>query len=333
MNHRKQKLITNASILTISGLWLFLLGIQTAIGQESSTRTGNRIVNPLPVESVQVQGIRRTVRFYHPGRLSNHPAVLLLLHGGGGDGERFRRLTDRAFERLADEKGFLVAYPDAIGGQWNGCRANASYHEALAGIDEIAFLHSVVRRAETILGQAPAGVFVVGYSNGGHLVFRLALEAPNDFTALAAIGASLPVPGERDCGSSNTPVSIFLISGTDDPINPWAGGTVVPPGGGSLGQVISVEATADYFRGLMGSTDKPRIKHYPDRDRQDGTRVETRRWLVQGREVVLMAVHGGGHSLPYPTAHFPVDLVGRTSRDIDGARALWNFFRRHLTED
>jgi hypothetical protein len=25
---------------------------------------------------------------------------------------------------LADEYGLLVAYPDAPGGQWNGCRAN-----------------------------------------------------------------------------------------------------------------------------------------------------------------------------------------------------------------
>jgi polyhydroxybutyrate depolymerase len=330
MIHQIRERATNVPISILVGFWLLILGTQTTVAQESTRRTDTRTVDHLPVEFVQVQGVRRTVRFYKPGHLADRPTLLLLLHGGNGDGERFRRLTARAFERLADEKGFLVAYPDALGGQWNGCRAGASYHKALAGIDEIAFLRSVVKRAGIILGRKPAGVFVVGYSNGGHLVFRLALQAPDAFDALATIAANLPVPEELDCDASDSPVSIFLISGTDDPINPWEGGTMTPPGGGLLGHVISAGETAHYFQKLLGGGSEPRIQHYSDRDGQDGTRVETRHWVGQGHEVVLMVVHGGGHTLPLPTARFPAGIVGRTSHDIDGSREIWKFFARHI---
>lgn len=43
-----------------------------------------------------------------------------------------------------------------------------------------------------------------------------------------------------------------------------------------------------------------------------------------------MTVRGGGHALPHPTAPFPQEIVGRTNRDLDGAREIWAFFARHL---
>jgi polyhydroxybutyrate depolymerase len=313
---------------------LLTVEVLTATGRETAAEQNVRQPESLPVEYLQVQGLRRAVRFYRPERLAARPALVLVLHGSGGDGERFRHFTATAFEKVADRHGFLVAYPDALGGQWNDCRARAPYHEALVGIDEIAFLRAVVRRARDAVGRDLAGVFAVGYSNGGQLVFRLAFEAPTDFAALATIGAHLPVSKERDCRASDTPVSVLIASGTDDPINPWAGGDIRLPGGGSLGRVLSAEQTAAYFRALASVADEPEIIQHADHDTNDGTRVETRRWQGKGdREIVLMVIHGGGHTLPHPTAPFPIDVVGRTSRDIDGASAVWAFFARHLRRE
>lgn len=264
----------------------FILPLETftATGQEKGEDQSTQQFESLAVEPLQVQGLRRTVRFYRPDHIADRPALLLLLHGSGGDGKRFRRFTAAAFERAADRYGFLVAYPDALGAQWSDCRANAPYHDALAGIDEIAFLRAVVRRAHDIAERNFSGVFAVGYSNGGHLVFRLAFEAPEDFAALAAIGAHLPVSEERDCQSPDSPVSILIASGTNDPINPWAGGKVPIPSGGTLGRVLSAEQTASYFRTLAHLPDKPDIKWHTDRDKKDGTRVETRHWsAARGR--------------------------------------------------
>jgi polyhydroxybutyrate depolymerase len=171
----------------------------------------------------------------------------------------------------------------------------------------------------------------VGYSNGGHLLFRAAFEDPAEFTGLAVIGAHLPVPEEEDCRHANKAVSIFLVSGTDDPVSPWTGGEVQIPGGGSPGHVLSAAASAELFQKLAGAPETPIVEVYPDRDTADGARVETRRWVAKGgAEVVLMIVYGGGHTLPYPTANFPAQFVGGTSRDLDGAKVIWDFFARHL---
>jgi polyhydroxybutyrate depolymerase len=316
--------------------WLVAMGLTVTsiamegIAQPPTPPAAEAALGTLPLEPIVVNGLRRVARFYVPPHLSRQPALVIALHGSGGDGNRFRRLTRGAFDRLADEHGFIVAYPDAIGGQWHDCRAQAPYQAALAGVDDVAFIRAIVRRGAARAGGDIAGAFVVGYSNGGHLVFRLAWEAPGEFTAFAAIGAHLPVAGERGCAASGSPVSMFLVSGSEDPINPWTGG-VVQVRGGTFGHVLSGEATAAYFRDLAGLRNSRAIEWRTDRDKLDETTVETHVWAAAGRpEVVWMIVRGGGHSLPLPDGAFPTDVVGRTSRDLNGAEAIWNFFARGL---
>ncbi len=242
---------------SVSVLLLCLLALNAGScgGPSRTTGTTERVVQPPPVEQLTVQGLTRTVRYHVPSRLSERPALIVVLHGGGGDGERFRRLTNGAFDALADEYGFIVAYPDGLGGRWHDCRSRAPYREALAGVDEGAFLRAVVRRGEEILGgRRPAGVFLVGYSNGGHLVFRIALETPAAFDAYAAIGANLPAQEERTCRTSGEGMSIMLVNGTEDPISPWEGGRVRAPGGTELGSVLSAGATAAHFVELASAS-------------------------------------------------------------------------------
>lgn len=278
--------------------------------------------------TIPVQGLGRSVDVYRPRVLADRPALVIALHGSGGSGARFRRLTGGAFDRLADEHGFVVAYPDAIGGQWHDCRASAPYRPALAGIDDATFLRAVSEHVATATGRPIAGVFVVGYSNGGHMAFRLAMEMPREYAAFAVIGAHLPVAEEQACEATRYLVPIMLVSGTADAINPWSGGRVQAPGGMSPGNVLSADDTAGWFRAQGGLDEQPAIRRFEDRDPSDGTTVESRTWGLQ--QVVLMKVAGGGHSLPGSSSAFPEALVGPTSRDVDGAAEIWRFFSSHF---
>jgi polyhydroxybutyrate depolymerase len=315
-----------------AALQALLLATWLPVATASPGKPASAVESPaLQPVTLQVQGLHRTVRIHRPPALAAEPALVLLLHGSGGTGERFRRFTDGGFDRLAREHGWIVAYPDALGGQWHDCRGEAPYREALNGIDDVGFLNAVAKYVADDLGRPLAATFVVGYSNGGHMAFRLALEAPERFAAFAAIGAHLPTMDELVCCESARPVSMLLVSGTEDPINPWSGGTVHGPDSVRLGSVRSAEGTVSYFRTLAGLDEAlPDVRQFDAAD--DGTFVTARRWngTVAGVVVAQLAVTGGGHSLPQPTGRFPESVTGPTSRDMDGAGFIWQFFVRHL---
>ncbi len=303
-----------------------LLTASAAAAAQPMTTDASQLVPTL----VRHQGLHRVVRLYRPERLADRPALVIALHGSGGDGARLRQLTAGAFDQLAENHGWLVAYPDGLGRQWRDCRGRTPFSAALSGVDDVDFLRAVITHASRAVDRPLAGVFVLGYSNGGQMVFRLAMEAPGEFNALAAIGASLPAPDELSCEAKGSAPPIMLVGGTEDPISPWSGGSVRAPDGAELGAVRSFEATVEHFRALAPAAGLQRIVRHRNLV-ADGTHVESRYFATDGRpKVVMMIVHGGGHALPHPTAPFPESLVGRVSRDVDGALAIWRFFARRL---
>ena len=72
--------------------------------------------------SIQVGGVSREFVLHVPPQASPRP-LLLFLHGGTSRADRMGRFT--GFNALADEKGFVVAYPQGVDRRWNDGRAAA----------------------------------------------------------------------------------------------------------------------------------------------------------------------------------------------------------------
>jgi polyhydroxybutyrate depolymerase len=173
-----------------------------------------------------------------------------------------------------------------------------------------------------------ARVYVTGISNGGSMTLRLAFQTPDFARAYAAVVASVPAPENMAVTPKNQPVSMLVMNGTDDPINPWHGGDVVLwPVLGNRGPVLSAPASIDYFRKLAGLEGAPQVTKFPDRDPGDGSTVERSSWSAPGkRSVALYAIQGGGHSVPHPAMH-GWRLLGNSNRDIHAANEIWEFFQ------
>src|SRR5438552_1308724 len=62
--------------------------------------------------SIDVGGRRRSYLTYVPQGLTKGAPLVVVMHGSGGDSARMRMATGYGFERLADEHGFAVVYPD-----------------------------------------------------------------------------------------------------------------------------------------------------------------------------------------------------------------------------
>lgn len=285
---------------------------------------------------LEFDGLSRSFLVYVPRKIANPAPVLLVLHGSGGTAQRMRSDTAWAFELIADREGFLVVYPQGVDRRWQDCRRGADEPAAQRRIDDVGFLRAVVARLAgdpALEGrQIDAGaVFAAGFSNGGHMAFRLALEAPGFVAGVAAIAASLPTEANSLCHASGKAVPVMIIDGDADPVSPYEGGEIWSLGSfNRRGAVLSAEATADYFSRLAGLVDPPFEHRYPDADPADGTVASRRVWSVENRpEVDLITIHGGGHTIPHPKKRMP-RIFGRTSHDIPAAEEIWRFFGRQL---
>jgi polyhydroxybutyrate depolymerase len=170
-------------------------------------------------------------------------------------------------------------------------------------------------------------VFSAGWSNGGQLGYRFALERANLFAGVAAISASLPVPTNLACTPSGAAMPMMIINGTADPINPFKGGNVML-GGTSLGPVYSSQETGQYWAKLLGIASPGETKRLPHKNGPDSTSVDETVWAAAGKPmVVLYAVNGGGHVVP---TRSPQDWggLGRETGDLDAPVAIWDFFSK-----
>lgn len=277
--------------------------------------------------SLRVGDLERTFDAYVPATTAASPALVFVLHGSMGDGEQARRGTFHAFDVLADREGFVVVYPDGYERHWNGCRAAGPYAANTENVDDIAFFASLVEHFAATHGIDAQRVYATGISNGGHMAYRLALEAPHLVAAVAPVAASLPADANLACAKSGRPVAVLVLNGTDDPMNPDAGGEAALYGFfASRGDVLSSDATVAYFAGLAGHAGPPRIYAYPNVAPGDGSHAELFTWSDgPGPPVALLRVHGGGHTFPHRQHRYP-RFIGETNADLDGAEEIWRFF-------
>ena len=65
------------------------------------------------------------------GRGGRAAPLVLVFRGGGGHARNMPNFTK--FDELADQEGFVVAYPDSFNKSWNDTRANPAQPEANSG--------------------------------------------------------------------------------------------------------------------------------------------------------------------------------------------------------
>ena len=273
-------------------------------------------------------GRMRTWIAYLPARPATSPALVIVLHSSMGTGEKARTAYGYDFDLLADQHGFITVYPQGYQGHWNDCKVMGPFAAKRENVDDVGFLHALVDRLVEEHDVDRARVYVTGISNGGSMTLCLALRTPEFARAYAAVVASVPAPDNLAVTPKNQPVSMLLMNGTDDPINPWRGGDVVLwPVLGNRGPVLSAQASIEYFRKLAGLEGPPQVTKLLDRDPGDGSTVERSLWSAPGkRTVALYAIRGGGHSVPHPAMH-GWRLLGESNRDIHAANEIWAFFQ------
>ena len=182
--------------------------------------------------------------------------VVLFLHGSLQSGSVARRFTGNTFDALT-ERGCVVIYPDGVDRHFNDHRIGFQEKARQDGVDDVGFLSALVSEVRFATG-AGGRLIGCGFSNGGQMIQRLAIEQPGLLDGIATFGAPwptadniLPAVAQRLSGWVATPV--LTVQGTADPLVPYNGGTA-GIGAANRGEARSALDSARYFASLNGFT-------------------------------------------------------------------------------
>lgn len=260
-------------------------------------------------------GANRTFNLYRPQGSTGPAALVVMLHGGFGDGDQAE--SSYHWDAEADKGHFIVAYPDGQGRAWNA--GTCCGRPSASNLDDVGFISAVVAAIER---QAPidkARVYVTGMSNGAMMSLRLGCET-DIFAAIAPVAGTLVT----DCSRAR-PTSVLQIHGTADASVPYNGG----PGkatkfdgtprvdGPAVPSVTAIWRAADGCAAPTSVT--------------AGVVTTETAGCPDGRTVELISVADAGHQWPGGTRGPVLSRLGlpEPSMALDATDTIWQFFSQH----
>ncbi len=263
-----------------------------------------------------------------PGWQPGNPGpVVIALHGMLQSEEGMNSYL--GLNQVADREGFAVVYPHGLGNAWKDGRApqlRMTFWSPPS--DDVEFLSKLVSTLAEKRFADPSRVYLMGISNGGYMVYRMACERPELFAAFATLSATVPSYYVNSCKPSRA-VPVLMINGTADMIVPFFGNGLA----GSM-SLLPVPQTAKLFARINGC-DKPSEAPVPSRGSFGGTSVTLIYWnnCRDQSAVVLFRVNGGGHQSPSigegRVTPMGLQMLGMRNHDIDAAEEVWAFFKHY----
>lgn len=269
--------------------------------------------------TIQHDGIQRQYWIYvSPNYDANTPASLIVtLHGMGDDATNFRGIN---FNDVADTANVIILVPDALVDGLTGMTAwNSSAGVDLIGvsyypnsnINDVDFINTIVNETIANYSIEATKTYVCGFSMGGFMTQKLALEANSPFAAFASVagtfgsGLTISNPGRT--------IPIAHFHGTED-------GTV---GYDNNMFGSNVQDLVDFWVDNNNCDATPIHTFLPD-NYQDGFTVE--HFLYDNGDnntvVELFKVNNAGHIWLHEGVH-----------DISYTGEIWNFFNRHTHQN
>ena len=264
------------------------------------------------VQSLAVGGVTRSYRLAVPTgyRPSVATPLILLFHGSGSDALQTSIYT--GLPARAARLGYLVATPDAKGGQWELSAPGAR-------TADLAFTSALIANLSSRYCVDRSRVYAAGISLGSEFSAIVACTPGTHIAAVGLVAAEFLI---KPCAG---PIPVIAFHGTADPIVAYgSGGTgAALPGV----HVVGVLQNLAHWAALDRCRPGPRL-------RQLSTMIVRRSWsgCHGGSAVVLYSVLGGGHTWPGSPITLSVGTFGATTHQIDATGAMLAFFAQHHLE-
>jgi len=312
--------VVPAQVLVV--MMLLIAGGNSAAAADDDKAAYAQTEHTLKVDDIERTYTVQAPKSTKPGR---DLPVVFFFHGGGGRGANVAR---RGFREMVAKEQFLAVYPDGWKGHWNDGRQAKRIEAQVKEVDDVKFVRAIVEDVAKRHSIDRGRIFASGASNGGIFSHYLAANAADLFAGIAPVIGGLAEPVAERFKPSH-PISLLVIQGDADPLVPIKGGAIANNDRG--GRIINTDDMLKKYLAHNGITGDPKVEQIPDRDPDDGTTTEIRRWPTGKNEVRVeyLRVKGGGHVVPgRKVLQAAAEArVGKVSRDFDGLEVIWLFFK------
>lgn len=253
--------------------------------------------------------------------------VLFVLHGLGDDMSNMFNAT--GFRTIANQHGWIVVTPQAleanvsllgqsvnIGTAWNsGVSASFLGSNIIIndGVDDSGLMMAILDDLIANYNVDQSKVYVTGFSMGGFMANRSAIEHGDRITAIASVSGTIGNEVKETAPTGH--VSAMHIHGTGDGTVGYenAAFNVVVT---SVSVGLGAEATVDFWRNHNHCSATPTVTNFPD-IANDSLTFE--KYVYEGGDngtkTAFIKVNGGDHTWYYTPEN-----------DIDYTTEIYNFF-------
>ena len=180
-------------------VWLGILVSSVVVAQE-------------PLHEVMTHGgLERQFIVHVPQNLPPRNAGLVIaMHGYGSSAENIMGYS--GLNALADQHGYIVAYPQGTLDQQGNAFFNVGYaFHSDSAVDDVGYIRALVARLVESYQIDPHRVYATGMSNGGDMSYLLACKAADVFRAIAPVAGTMMQATADNCAPS-APMPVLALS-------------------------------------------------------------------------------------------------------------------------
>jgi polyhydroxybutyrate depolymerase len=226
---------------------------------------------------------------YVPG--TSTPLVFVM-HGFTQSNTAIMNAT--GFNALAEQEGFIVAYPNGVNNGWN---TNSPFPGGSTA-DDVGYIGAL---RDTLIAQFSIDttrIYACGFSAGGYMSHKLGCESPKCFAAIASVSGTINSGAVDDCAPLHTP-GVLQIHGISDAIVNY---------NGSIFSGLGVQDVLDLWTANLSCATPPTITPFTATVEQQAYSPCT-----GNASVVHYKIDGGGHTWP-------------TGGSFNATNVIWDFF-------
>ena len=248
-----------------------------------------------------------------PSDYTDNESYPLVVDMHGYTGTNYNMYNYSDWDRISEEHGVIIAYPQGHENSWNAGWCCGVAHDI--GIDDVGFILQMIEQISANYSINDSKIYASGHSNGCAMTQKLANEASHVFAA----GGCMALYLLEDADPSFSPTPIIEVHGILDVVIPYSNShssSIIFDNSlvGDEGAMKNIATWAE-MNGCSGIIPEM-IEEYQDYSIQGYTDCD------EDVEVQLVTLHLADHN-PYPSAN---------PTEIQTTQMVWDFMDRFTLE-